>query len=285
MNTDGVTVPPAEGAGTRETPKWAIPRPYSAESAPAEEHTASAQELFRRLRDQDPQSPVRRALRDELVQRHLPLVHFLARRFRDRGEALADLVQVATIGLIKAVDRFDPERGVEFTTFATPTVVGEIKRHFRDRAWAVRVPRRLQEQKAVASRATTELFQSLGRAPTVTELAARTGLTEEQVLESLETAQAYATVSLDAGTSPGSPDLGYDLGDVDAALEKIEYRESLRPMLERLDQREKQILMLRFFAGMTQSEIAAEVGISQMHVSRLLTRTLSGLRQGLLAEE
>jgi len=254
----------------------------------ATEHTASAHELFCRLGEQEPDSPVWRALRDELVRRHLPLVHFLARRFRDRGEALPDLVQVATIGLIKAVDRFDPERGVEFATFATPTIAGEIKRHFRDRAWAVRVPRKLQEQKAVVSRATTDLFQTLGRSPTVTELAASTSLSEEQVLESLEI-QAYTTVSLDAEPTRDAPALGTSLGEVlgglDAALEKVEYREALRPMLEKLGEREKQILLLRFFSGMTQSEIASEIGISQMHVSRLLARTLARLREGLLAEE
>jgi RNA polymerase sigma-B factor len=253
------------------------------------EHTATSGELFWRLGEQHADTPVWRALRDELVQRHLPLVHFLARRFRDRGEALPDLVQVATIGLIKAVDRFDPARGVEFTTFATPTIAGEIKRHFRDKAWAVRVPRKLQEQKAVVSRATTDLFQVLGRAPTVTELAAHTSLSEEQVLESLETVHAYTTVSLDAETQGESPTLGTTLGEalgeLDAALEKVEYREALRPMLEQLGQREKQILLLRFFSGMTQSEIASEVGISQMHVSRLLARTLARLRQGLLADE
>jgi RNA polymerase sigma-B factor len=197
-------------------------------------------------------------------------------------------VQVATIGLIKAVDRFDPERGVEFATFATPTIAGEIKRHFRDRAWAVRVPRKLQEQKAVVSRATTDLFQTLGRSPTVTELAASTSLSEEQVLESLEI-QAYTTVSLDAEPTRDAPALGTSLGEVlgglDAALEKVEYREALRPMLEKLGERERQILLLRFFSGMTQSEIASEIGISQMHVSRLLARTLARLREGLLAEE
>jgi RNA polymerase sigma-B factor len=254
----------------------------------ATEHMASAHELFCRLGEQEPDSPVWRALRDELVRRHLPLVHFLARRFRDRGEALPDLVQVATIGLIKAVDRFDPQRGVEFATFATPTIAGEIKRHFRDRAWAVRVPRKLQEHKAVVSRATTALFQTLGRSPTVTELAASTSLSEEQVLESLEI-QAYTTVSLDAEPTRDAPALGTSLGEVlgglDAALEKVEYREALRPMLEKLGERERQILLLRFFSGMTQSEIASEIGISQMHVSRLLARTLARLRDGLLAEE
>jgi RNA polymerase sigma-B factor len=275
VNPDGVTRAPADGP-TRLSPRTA---------RDTTEHTASALELFTRLGEQQADTPVWRALRDELVRRHLPLVHFLARRFRDRGETLPDLVQVATIGLIKAVDRFDPERGVEFTTYATPTIAGEIKRHFRDRAWAVRVPRKLQEQKAVVSRATTDLYQSLGRSPTVTELAARTALSEEQVLESLETVHAYATVSLDSEVGAESATLGEALGELDAALEKVEYRESLRPMLEELGERERHILLLRFFAGMTQSEIASEVGLSQMHVSRLLARTLARLRQGLLVDE
>jgi RNA polymerase sigma-B factor len=273
VNTDGVT----RDSGSRSR---LYPR-----AARANEHTAGAHELFCRLGEQEPDSPVWRALRDELVHRHLPLVHFLARRFRDRGESLPDLVQVATIGLIKAVDRYDPERGVEFTTFATPTIAGEIKRHFRDRAWAVRVPRKLQEQKAVVSRATTDLFQSLGRSPTVAELAAHTALSEEQVLESLETVHAYTTVSLDTDGEGDAPTLGEALGELDAALEKVEYREALRPLLGRLGEREKQILLLRFFSGMTQSEIASEVGISQMHVSRLLARTLTRLRESLLADE
>ena len=275
MNADGVT---------RGAPGPALTRVGPRAARDTTEHTASAHELFCRLGEQEPDSPVWRALRDELVRRHLPLVHFLARRFRDRGEALPDLVQVATIGLIKAVDRFDPARGVEFATFATPTIAGEIKRHFRDRAWAVRVPRKLQEQKAVVSHSTTTLYQTLGRSPTVTELAAHTSLSEEQVLESLEI-HAYTTVSLDAEPAGEAVALGDVLGGLDAALEKVEYRESLRPMLERLGDREKQILFLRFFAGMTQSEIASEIGISQMHVSRLLARTLARLREGLLAEE
>jgi RNA polymerase sigma-B factor len=279
VNADGVTRGTRGPALTRVSPRA---------GRDATQHTASAQELFFRLGEQEPDTPVWRALRDELVHRHLPLVQFLARRFRDRGEALPDLVQVATIGLIKAVDRFDPERGVEFATFATPTIAGEIKRHFRDRAWAVHVPRKLQEQKAVVSRATTSLFQTLGRSPTVTELAASTSLSEEQVLESLEI-QAYTTVSLDAEPSGDAPALGTSLGEMlgelDAALEKVEYREALRPMLEKLGERERHILLLRFFSGMTQSEIASEIGISQMHVSRLLARTLARLREGLLAEE
>jgi RNA polymerase sigma-B factor len=227
-------------------------------------------------------------LRDELVSRHLPLVHFLVRRFRGRGEPLDDLVQVATIGLIKAVDRFDPDRGIEFSTYATPTVVGEVKRHFRDRGWAIRVPRRLQENILAVSRVSAELFGRLSRSPTIAELAAGTELTEEDVLEAIESSHAYTTVSLDAemddvktASAPSHP----AAGDAQAALEGVEHRASLRPLLGQLDERERQIILLRFFANMTQSEIAAEVGVSQMHVSRLLGRTLARLREGLRSGE
>ncbi|HVE99198.1 MAG TPA: RNA polymerase sigma factor SigF [Mycobacteriales bacterium] len=243
---------------------------------------ARARELFAELAaDGGPE------VRDELVRMHLPLVEYLARRFRNRGEPLEDLVQVATIGLIKSVDRFDLERGVEFSTYATPTIVGEIKRHFRDKGWAIRVPRRLQELKLTLTKATAELSQTLGRSPTVAELAQHIGLTEEEILEGLESANAYSAVSLDAPDTgdDDSPAVADSLGQFDDALEGVEYRESLKPLLEKLPVREKKILMLRFFGNMTQSQIAAELGISQMHVSRLLARTLAQLRVGLLAED
>lgn len=225
-------------------------------------------------------------LRNQLVRMHLPLVEHLARRFRNRGEPLDDLTQVATIGLIKSVDRFDPERGVEFSTYATPTVVGEIKRHFRDKGWAVRVPRRLQELRLSLTTATAELSQRNGRSPTVHELAERLGISEEEVLEGLESANAYSTLSLDVpDTDDDSPAVADTLGSEDEALEGVEYRESLKPLLEDLPPREKRILLLRFFGNMTQSQIAQEVGISQMHVSRLLARTLAQLREKLLVEE
>jgi RNA polymerase sigma-B factor len=229
----------------------------------------------------------RAALRDELVEMHLPLVEYLARRFRNRGEPLDDLIQVATIGLIKSVDRFDLERAVEFSTYATPTIVGEIKRHFRDKGWAIRVPRRLQELKLSLTKATAELSQKLGRAPTVAELAKHLGLTEEEILEGLESANAYSAISLDApdGGDDDSPAVADSLGRIDDALEGVEDRETLKPLLEALPAREKKILMLRFFGGLTQSQIAAELGISQMHVSRLLARTLAQLRTGMLAED
>jgi RNA polymerase sigma-B factor len=248
---------------------------------------ARARELFAELASGAGSDADRQRIRDSLVEMHLPLVEYLARRFRNRGEPLDDLIQVATIGLIKSVDRFDLERGVEFSTYATPTIVGEIKRHFRDKGWAIRVPRRLQELKLALAKATSELSQRNGRAPTVAELARQLELTEDEILEGLESANAYSAVSLDAPDTgdDDSPAVSDSLGATDDALEGVEYRESLKPLLERLPPREKKILLLRFFGNMTQSQIAAELGISQMHVSRLLARTLIQLREGLLAED
>ncbi|MFD8370059.1 RNA polymerase sigma factor SigF [Streptomyces sp. NPDC059688] len=247
---------------------------------------SGARAMFVELRKLNAGSAEYAELRNKLVRMHLPLVEHLARRFRNRGEPLDDLTQVATIGLIKSVDRFDPERGVEFSTYATPTVVGEIKRHFRDKGWAVRVPRRLQELRLALTTATAELSQLHGRSPTVHELAEKLAISEEEVLEGLESANAYSTLSLDVpDTDDESPAVADTLGAEDEALEGVEYRESLKPLLEDLPPREKRILLLRFFGNMTQSQIAQEVGISQMHVSRLLARTLAQLREKLLVEE
>ncbi|MEU5218960.1 RNA polymerase sigma factor SigF [Streptomyces sp. NPDC020807] len=281
---------PAEAAVTEEHADAGADT--DAESGPAPEDIPSptdrsgARALFVELRELPEGSPEKAELRNRLVRMHLPLVEHLARRFRNRGEPLDDLTQVATIGLIKSVDRFDPERGVEFSTYATPTVVGEIKRHFRDKGWAVRVPRRLQELRLSLTTATAELSQQHGRSPTVHELAERLGISEEEVLEGLESANAYSTLSLDVpDTDDESPAVADTLGAEDEALEGVEYRESLKPLLEDLPPREKRILLLRFFGNMTQSQIAQEVGISQMHVSRLLARTLASLREKLLVEE
>ncbi|MGA5201942.1 RNA polymerase sigma factor SigF [Streptomyces variegatus] len=269
---------------------------HSEDQAPRAHHTqgahrgspdrSGAREMFLKLRTLSSGSPEYAELRNQLVRMHLPLVEHLARRFRNRGEPLDDLTQVATIGLIKSVDRFDPDRGVEFSTYATPTVVGEIKRHFRDKGWAVRVPRRLQELRLALTTATAELSQLHGRSPTVHELAEKLAISEEEVLEGLESANAYSTLSLDVpDTDDESPAVADTLGAEDEALEGVEYRESLKPLLEDLPPREKRILLLRFFGNMTQSQIAQEVGISQMHVSRLLARTLAQLREKLLVEE
>lgn len=228
----------------------------------------------------------RQSIRDELILLHLPLVEHIARRYRDRNEPLEDLIQVGTIGLIKATDRFDPTRGVEFSTYATPTILGEIKRHFRDKGWSVRVPRRLQELRMSLSEATTTLTQQLGRSPTIAELAERIGVTEENVLEGLESANAYATVPLDTpDDSDDSMQLSARLGTIDPGLECVDNRQSLKPLLEQLPERDRKILLMRFFKGMTQSQIGAELGISQMHVSRLLARTLGQLREQLLSED
>jgi RNA polymerase sigma-B factor len=278
--TEPVVVPAQDAVADR------VPEPRST-SRWGENERARERELIAVMTATDPEDPAHRRARDELVTLHLPLVHFLARRFRDRGEPLDDLVQVGTIGLIKAVDRFDPERGVEFSTYATPTIVGEIKRHFRDKGWAIRVPRRLQELRISLGQATAELSQRSGRAPTVAELAAHLDISEDEVIEGLEGAQAYSTSSLDAHASSdddSSPSLVDRLGGEDLDLEAVEYRESLKPLLAALPSRERRILALRFFHGMTQSEIAAEVGISQMHVSRLLAKSLSTLREGMTDE-
>jgi RNA polymerase sigma-B factor len=239
--------------------------------------------LFESLAEDGLSDAERAQLRDELVRLHLPLVEHFARRFLNRGEPYDDLLQVGTIGLIKAIDRFDLDRGVAFSTYATPTIVGEIKRHFRDRGWAIRVPRRLQELRITISSASADLTQELGRAPTVRELAEQLGVSEEEVIEGLESSNAYSTLSLDAPESSEDSALSMIdvIGEDDEALEHVEDRETIKPLLATLDPREKHILTLRFFRGMTQSQIAAEIGISQMHVSRLLARTLTRLRESL----
>ena len=221
--------------------------------------------------------------RERLVDQHIGLVEFLARRFRNRGEPLEDLIQVGTIGLLKAIDRFDLSREVEFSTYATPTIVGELKRHFRDKGWAVRVPRRLQELHLELTKTVGNLAHDLGRSPTVEEIAEAAGITEEEVLEGLEIAQAYNFTSLDApiDSEEGSTSFADQLGGEDEQLENLEYRASLAPEMAKLAERERKIVYLRFFKGLTQSEIAARLGISQMHVSRLLTRTLAQLREAL----
>jgi RNA polymerase sigma-B factor len=296
---NGVAAPDRAGAKARgratggtmsEHERYAEDEALAAEVVQATQHgpqdRSGARAMFIELRKLQDGSPEYAELRNKLVRMHLPLVEHLARRFRNRGEPLDDLTQVATIGLIKSVDRFDPERGVEFSTYATPTVVGEIKRHFRDKGWAVRVPRRLQELRLALTTATAELSQQHGRSPTVHELAEKLAISEEEVLEGLESANAYSTLSLDVpDTDDESPAVADTLGAEDEALEGVEYRESLKPLLEDLPPREKRILLLRFFGNMTQSQIAQEVGISQMHVSRLLARTLAQLREKLLVEE
>ncbi|MER8045392.1 RNA polymerase sigma factor SigF [Streptomyces sp. NPDC094032] len=247
---------------------------------------ALSKDLFARLGELEEGTHEYAYVRNTLIELNLALVKFAASRFRTRSEPMEDIVQVGTIGLIKAIDRFELARGVEFPTFAMPTIIGEIKRFFRDTSWSVHVPRRLQELRIALARTGDELAQRLDRSPTVDELARALDITPDEVVEGMAAANAYTASSLDAppeesDTVPLTDRLGYE----DHAIEGIEYIESLKPMIASLPHRDRRILSLRFTAGLTQSEIGEELGISQMHVSRLLSRTLARLRRGLTAEE
>ncbi|MGI5939580.1 MAG: SigB/SigF/SigG family RNA polymerase sigma factor [Thermoleophilia bacterium] len=229
-----------------------------------------------------------RQARDELITRYLPLVKSLAHRFARRGQALEDLVQVGSIGLIKAVDRFDMERGVELSTYATPTILGEIKRYFRDKGWAVKVPRTLQDLNVRLNKVIEQLTVELHHAPTIAELAAATGVSEEEVIEALESGRAYSSVSIYSGSvneDDESLELLDCLGVEEDAYEVFEQRRVLAPAMERLNPRERLILHLRFFEGLTQTQVAARIGISQMHVSRLIRKSIDNLRQFMAEEE
>ena len=217
--------------------------------------------------------------RDRLVENLMPLVRSLAARYAGRGEQLEDLVQVGAIGLIKAIDRFDTDRGVELTTYAVPTIVGEIRRHFRDKAWAVHVPRRLKELNVRLSRLLDGLTTDLGRSPTIAELALAAGVEEEDVIDAMESSQAYTARPLSTPVDgEGDGDLLDTLGTDERGYEDVEDGSLVQAGLSALDERERRIVELRFFDGLTQSQIAAEIGISQMHVSRLLRRALETMR-------
>ncbi|HLY94063.1 MAG TPA: SigB/SigF/SigG family RNA polymerase sigma factor [Gaiellaceae bacterium] len=225
--------------------------------------------------------------REQLIEQYMSLVRSLARRYSYRGEQLEDLVQIGAIGLIKAIDRFDIERGVELTTYATPNIIGEIKRHFRDKGWAVRVPRGLQELNVQLSRIVEQLTVQLGRSPTIPELAEAAGAQEEEVLEALESGRAYSPLSL-SSTTGGDGEETLDplesIGTEEHQYEVSEDRAVLAPGFKALDDRERMILQLRFFEGLTQSQIAQQVGISQMHVSRLIRRSLEKIREAIDAD-
>src|SRR5947199_3975886 len=226
--------------------------------------------------------------REQLIEQYMSLVRSLARRYSYRGEQLDDLVQIGAIGLIKAIDRFDLSRGVELTTYATPNIIGEIKRHFRDRGWAVRVPRGLQELNVRLSKLVEQLTVQLGRSPTIAELAKAAGVEEEEVLEALESGRAYTSLSLSVGGGGGDDediDPLESLGTEEHQYEVSEDRAVLAPGFKALDERERKILQLRFFEGLTQSQIAQQVGISQMHVSRLIRRSLEKIREAIAEEE
>jgi RNA polymerase sigma-B factor len=245
--------------------------------------------LFRELAALPPDDPRRAELRTRLVTGYLPVAQHIARKHGHRGEALEDLEQVATLGLIQAVTRFDPDRGPDFLSFAIPTINGEILRHFRDRAWVIRVPRRLRNLQSSIYQAVAELSQRLGRAPRPSEIAARLGIGVDEVVDGLQAHHAGHCFSLDepAGDDASSTSRSRFeavLARDEPELNMIEFRESLEPLIAELPAREQTILMLRFFGGLSQTEIARHVGISQMHVSRLLAATLARLRRGLTGE-
>jgi RNA polymerase sigma-B factor len=234
----------------------------------------SDNELLRRYHDEGDT-----AARELLIQRHLPLVRSLARRYANRGEALDDIEQVGAIGLIKAIDRFDLSHDVSLSTYATPNVIGEIKRHFRDKGWAIRVPRALQELNARLSGAVETLTANLGRSPSIVEIADELDATQEEVLEAMEVGSAYSTASL-SSAPVGDEDLDpmETIGTEDAGFDRSERRLALAPALEVLDEREREILRLRFEEGLPQTQIAERVGLSQMHVSRLIRKSLAAMR-------
>lgn len=224
--------------------------------------------------------------RRELVERYTPLADRLAFRYRGRGEPIDDLKQVAALGLLNAIKRFDTERNVRFATFATTTILGELRRHLRDKTWSVRVPRSLQERWLEASRAAADLAQELGASPTIGQIAQRIGATTEEVLEAMDAGGAYTAGSLDApvGDSSGGASVGDLIADVDRNLDNAEDRVAVAAHLRKLPERERVILYMRFFDGLTQTEIADRVGVSQMHVSRLLRKSLREVHAGLAAD-
>ena len=239
--------------------------------------------LLERYAALPPDDPEREGLRDRLVRGYLPVAQHIARRFSNRGEPLDDLVQVATVGLINAIDRVSPERGSDFFSFAVPSISGEVRRHFRDLGWSMRVPRRLKDLHVSIGAAASELSQSLGRAPKPTEIAERLGVPVSDVLEGLEASEAYRSSSLDEmlSSEQGSATVGELVGEADSELDRVDFRQALRPVLSELAERERTIVLLRFFGNMTQTQIADRVGISQMHVSRLLAQTLDRMRKRL----
>ncbi|WP_234386444.1 RNA polymerase sigma factor SigF [Streptomyces sp. ERV7] len=282
MDTSATHMPHTTIEGLDDLPE--IP-PYE-DIAPLDARALS-KTLFARLDSLEEGTHAYSYVRNTLVELNLALVKFAASRFRSRSEPMEDIIQVGTIGLIKAIDRFEHDRGVEFPTFAMPTIVGEIKRFFRDTSWSVRVPRRLQELRLDLAKAGDELAQQLDRAPTVGELAERLGISKDEVVEGMAASNAYTASSLDAQPEEDDTEgaLSDRIGYEDHDLEGVEYIESLRPLIAELPPRDRKILSLRFVANMTQSEIGEELGISQMHVSRLLARTLTRLRRGLTLEE
>ena len=249
---------------------------------------ADVTDMFRRLTTLAEESIEYRRQRDMIVERCLPLADHIACRFRNRGEPVEDLVQVARVGLINAVNRFDADKGAGFVAFAVPTIIGEVRRYFRDHGWSVRVPRRLKELSSQLKRARDELSQRLGRAPTATEIASHLGIDREDVVQAQIASSAYSTLSSDApvfGDDGDRRSVSDSFGTFDANLEKVVDIETVRPLLEALPEREQTVLRLRFFENMSQTQIAERLGISQMHVSRLLARSLTKVREAVRTAE
>jgi RNA polymerase sigma-B factor len=239
--------------------------------------------MFREMHSLPVDSTEHERAQEKIVRRCMPLAEHIAHRFDGRGEQREDIAQVARLGLVNAVNRFDVECGSDFVSFAVPTIMGEVRRHFRDNSWSVKVPRRLKELHLQLGSATAEMSQRLGRAPTPSELAAELEIDREEIVEALIAGSGYNTLSMDGGGggTDDTPPLTETLGSYDANLDRIENHEALRPLLDALPERERTVVVLRFFESLTQSQIAERVGISQMHVSRLLTRTLARLRDEL----
>ncbi len=239
--------------------------------------------MFHALSTLDERSVEYRRQRDAIIERCLPLANHIARRFRNRGEPFEDLVQVARVGLVNAVNRFNPDNGSDFLAFAVPTIMGEVRRHFRDHGWSVKVPRRLKELNLRLKRSREELSHKLGRAPTASEIAIHLGIDREEVVQAQIASSAYSTLSSDAPAGASDDDDGRSVantfGDLDANLDKVLDVETVRPLLAALPERDQTVLRLRFFENMTQTQIADRLGISQMHVSRLLARSLAVLRE------
>ena len=239
---------------------------------------AATPKLFQKYQEsRDPQ------LREQLILAHMNLVRYLARKFGNRGEPLDDLVQVGTIGLMNAIDRFDATRGIRFATYATPTILGEIRRHFRDRGWAVKVPRRLQELSLAVNKTVDQLTQQLDRAPTIADVAKKLEVSEEEAMEAMELGDMYELPSLDRDMGSEGDDsravLADYIGETDREIERFERRTRLAEALKALGQREREIIEMRFFDNLSQTEVARRLNISQMHVSRLQHRALERLRE------
>ncbi|MEU9353402.1 RNA polymerase sigma factor SigF [Streptomyces griseoloalbus] len=275
----GTTEAPASAQAAAGADPSAAPQPPSPAKRRGADTRALTQLLFGQLKELEPGTPEHARVRAALIEANLPLVRYAAARFRSRNEPMEDVVQVGTIGLINAIDRFDPDRGVQFPTFAMPTVIGEIKRYFRDNVRTVHVPRRLHELWVQVNSATEDLTTAFGRSPSTAEIAERLRISEEEVLSCIEAGRSYHATSLEAAQEgDGMPGLLDRLGYEDPALDGVEHRDLVRHLLVQLPEREQRILLLRYYSNLTQSQISAELGVSQMHVSRLLARSFQRLR-------